>query len=169
MKEIDKKILHKEELKEKLKTNLLKEKSRSRKLEVCEIYKPKPKSSTRLRRSSSISQTRLGKKPEGKCKISEKNSVETLTKRRSSSSIRQTEVNSKHTNGEKKKLPELTNKQSKITSKSSSQTNFILANKLSVSKSAQSSDNRNRLPPLKVTEKTLSKDFMKVIYIFFNL
>lgn len=161
MKEIDNTILQKQELKEKLKTNLLKERSRSRKPDIREIYMPKSKSSIRLKRSSSISQTRLGKKPENKCKVNENNSVENnqveISKRRSYSNVRQSEMNSKFSKNEKK-LPELQHKQSKT----SSQTNFVLANKLSFSKNTKSPDNRNRLPPLKVKEAPLSKDFIKV-------
>lgn len=167
--DIDRSILQRQELKEKLKTNLLRERSRTRKPDVREIYMPKSKSLTRLKRSSSKSHSRFENRQESRSKITsekicdENNPRE--TKRRSSSSNRQIEVGSKSASLINKKLPQLSQNGSKVNLKTGSQTNYVLANKQNFIKNTKPSEKNNRLPPLVRAESTLSNEFIKVIYI----
>ncbi|XP_033231746.1 uncharacterized protein LOC117182750 [Belonocnema kinseyi] len=164
--DIDRSILQRQELKEKLKTNLLRERSRTRKPDVREIYMPKSKSLTRSKRSSSKSQSRLESRQESRSKItSEKISDENNpreTKQRSSSSIRQIEVGSKSSSMVNKKLPQLSRNGSKVNLKTGSQTNYVLANKQNFIKNKKPSEKNNLLPPLVRTDSTISDEFIKM-------
>ena len=170
-------ILQKQELKEKLKTNLSKERSRSRQPDIREIYLPKSKSLSRLKRTSSPilkPQSKLTNKESNRHQIINKKTcdenTQKETKQRSSSISRQIEINPKSSGcSENKKLPKLPHKDSQIKLRTGSQTNFVLANKQHFLKNSKHSEKKTHLPPLKTTESTLSTEFMKVCISNFSI